>query len=310
MSAVVFRDVALDQGGRRVLSGVSFVVEPGQFVGVLGPNGSGKTTVMRAIVGLLPVTAGSISVCGAPVRRGNPAIGYGPQLRRTLADARFTGFEVVLSGAGGERWGLPWATKRDRAAAWSALERVGGSDLANRPIGEMSGGERQRLMIAQALLGEPRLLLLDEPLVSLDPARQADIVALVAAIARERNIAVLFSAHEVNPLVGAIDRVLYLARGHAATGTIDEVVTGPVLSRLYGSSIDVVRVDGRIFVMSGRHDVERGEHCGHAHSHEHGHGEHAHGGHSHAHDHGPADVHSGPATVGHQHRERTPHAEL
>lgn len=275
-AAVSLSGVRLVQGGRAILNDVSFRVEPGEFIGVLGANGAGKTTMMRAILGLMPVAAGEIRVNGAAVARGNPAIGYVPQVRRSLAELQLTGLELVASAAGGERWGWPFARRRDRDAARAALDLVGAGFLAGRPLAEMSGGERQRLLIAQAIMGEPALLLLDEPLVSLDPSRQNEIVQLTARVARERNVAVLFSAHEVNPLMGAIDRVLYLAGGAAAIGPVDEVVTGPVLSRLYHAPIDVVRVDGRIFVMSGRSDVERSGHCGHPHCDDHDHSQHHH----------------------------------
>ena len=158
------------------------------------------------------------------------------------------------------------------------LAAVGARDLAERPLSEMSGGERQRLLLAQALLGEPRLLLLDEPLISLDYRYQEAVIELVRRFARDRNITVLFSAHELNQLIGALDRVLYLGNGHAALGTVAEVVTAPVLSRLYGADIDVVRADGHIFVLSRGRDVERADHLhdeGHGHDHHHEHHHHA-----------------------------------
>jgi len=161
-------------------------------------------------------------------------------------------------------------TQVDRKKIEETLVAVGARDLAERPLAEMSGGERQRLLLAQALLGEPRLLLLDEPLISLDQRYQETVVSLVRSFARERNITVLFSAHEFNQLVGALDRVLYLGNGHAALGTVAEVVTAPVLSTLYGTPIDVVRADGHIFVLSRGRDVERTDHL-HDHAHDHGH---------------------------------------
>ena len=144
------------------------------------------------------------------------------------------------------------------------LSLVGARELARRPLRELSGGERQRLLLAQALLGGPRILLLDEPLISLDPHHQRTVVELVRRLKEELRVTVLFSAHELNPLLGALDRVLYLGRGHAALGTVAEVITGPVLSRLYGSPIDVVSVGERIFVMNGEHDVEHAPHRHHA----------------------------------------------
>jgi zinc/manganese transport system ATP-binding protein len=182
-----------------------------------------------------------------------------------------SGWDFVACVASGHRLGLPILGAAARADAERALDLVGARKLARRPLAEISGGERQRLLLAQTLIGRPQLLLLDEPLISLDPRHQQEVVELVKNLQTELGITVLFSAHEINPLLGAIDQVLYLGRGQAALGPIDEVITGPVLSRLYGSDIDVIRLKGRIFVMSGGHDVERDEH-----RHE---GAHAHGGH-------------------------------
>jgi zinc/manganese transport system ATP-binding protein len=265
MSAAALDHVSIALGGRQVLSDVTFVIESAEFIGLLGPNGSGKTTLMRALLGLIKPSAGTIRVLGHDVRRGNPAVGYMPQSRRAIEGLSLSGFDYVASASNGHRWGLPRldaAARRDVAAA---LEMVGASELARRPLAETSGGERQRLLLAQALLGRPSLLLLDEPLISLDPHHQGAVVELVRRLQKELKIAVLFSAHELNPLLGVLDRVLYLGNGHAALGPVDEVITGPVLSRLYGAEIDVVRLEGRIFVMAGGHDVERAEHRHDAH---------------------------------------------
>jgi zinc/manganese transport system ATP-binding protein len=209
-------------------------------------------------------------VLDKPVARGNAAIGYMPQTRSSLEHMRLSGWDFVASGVNGHRWGLPILGRVARKEVNWALEQVQAIELARRPLMETSGGERQRLLLAQALLGRPRLLLLDEPLISLDPHHQAMVIGLTRKLQKELGITVLFSAHELNPLLGALDRVLYLGQGHAAIGTVEEVVTGPVLSRLYGSEIDVVHLNGRIFVMSGRHDLERD-----AHQHEHS-GHHVH----------------------------------
>ena len=267
MNAIELTGVTLAFGTRTVLSEVDLTIGDSEFVGVLGPNGSGKTTLMRAILGLLAPRKGTLRVLGKPVARGNPAIGYMPQMRGALDQLRLTGRDFVASGVRGHCWGLPLLNRQGRQEVDHALERVRATHLADRPLAETSGGERQRLMLAQALLGRPRLLLLDEPLISLDPHHQAAVVELTRTLQRELGITVLFSAHELNPLLRALDRVLYLGHGQAALGTVDEVVTGPVLSRLYGSDIDVVRLNGRIFVMSGSHDVERD-------AHQHDHGEH------------------------------------
>ncbi len=260
MTAIALDDVRLALGGRDVLSGVSLHVGAREFVGVLGPNGAGKTTLMRAVLGLVTPRQGTIVVLGRPAARGNPAVGYMPQSRSAIASLRLSGLDFVASAVNGHRPGLAWLDRAARIEVDRVLDLVGAGTLARRPLVETSGGERQRLLLAQALIGSPRLLLLDEPLISLDPNHQRGVVELVKALQTELGITVLFSAHELNPLLGAIDRVLYLGNGRAALGTVDEVITGPVLSRLYGSEIDVVRLKGRIFVMSGAQDMERDAH--------------------------------------------------
>jgi zinc/manganese transport system ATP-binding protein len=256
MSAITFNGVRLSLGGRVILDGVSLEIAEREFVGVLGPNGAGKTTLMRAILGLVPPDRGAIQVLGRPAARGNPAVGYMPQVRAGLSNIRLSGWEFVAGVVNGHRLGLPIPGRAGRAEVDRALDLVGARALGRRPLSETSGGERQRLLLAQALIGRPRLLLLDEPLISLDPHHQRAVVELAKSLQAELGIAVLFSAHELNPLLGALDRVLYLGGGQAALGTVDEVITGPVLSRLYGSAIEVVRLRGRIFVMSGSLDVE------------------------------------------------------
>jgi zinc/manganese transport system ATP-binding protein len=276
MNAIELDRVTIKIGGRSVLVDTSLAIERGEFIGVLGPNGAGKTTLMRAILGLLAPSAGSVRVFGRAPQCGDPDIGYLPQVRTVLPDLRVRGLDFIASSLHGERWGVPSLARADRMMIDRTLAAAGARGLAERPLSEMSGGERQRLLLAQALLGEPRLLLLDEPLISLDHRYQEAVIELVRRFARDRNITVLFSAHELNQLIGALDRVLYLGNGHAALGTVAEVVTAPVLSQLYGADIDVVRADGHIFVLSRGRDVERTDHL-------HGAG-HDHGGH---HDHRP-----------------------
>jgi zinc/manganese transport system ATP-binding protein len=265
-------------GGRDILVDTSFAIARGEFIGVLGPNGAGKTTLIRAILGLLPPRAGSLRVFGRAPRRGDPQIGYLPQVRTVVPDLRVRGFDFIASSVHGERWGLPSLTGPDRRMIERTLAAIGAADLAGRPLSDMSGGERQRLLLAQALLGDPQLLLLDEPLISLDYRYQEAVIGLVRRFARDRNIAVLFSAHELNQLIGTLDRVLYLGNGHAALGTVAEVATAPVLSQLYGTEIEVVRANGHIFVVSRGRDVERSDHGhddGHGHDHSRGHHHHA-----------------------------------
>ena len=268
-AAVELARASLRVGNRDVLHEVSFAIRPGEFIGVLGPNGAGKTTLLRAILGLLAPGEGTLRVFGRTPHRGDASIGYLPQVRTVLPDVRLRGVDFIASSFNGERWGLPSLSRTDRHAIDAMLERVGAQDLSRRPLAEMSGGERQRLLLAQALIGNPRLLLLDEPLIGLDARHQETAIGVVADACRERGVTVLFSAHELNQLIGTLDRVLYLGNGRAALGTVDEVITAPVLSALYGTDIHVVHAGGHIFVMSRGRDVEHV-----AHQHEHGHGHH------------------------------------
>jgi zinc/manganese transport system ATP-binding protein len=261
MNIVEFDCATIGVGRRTVLSDVSLAVGSGEFVGVLGPNGAGKTTLMRTILGLLEPSAGTVRVFAETPRRGNPAIGYLPQMRSVRrSDLRMRGLDFIASSVHGQRWGLPVLSRADRRMIDEMLDAAGARSLADRPMSVMSGGERQRLLLAQALLGSPRLLVLDEPLISLDSRHQEIMIGLVRRFSRERGITVMFSAHELNQLLGVLDRVLYLGGGRAVLGTVEEVVTAPVLSRLYGTDIDVIRTGGHIFVVSRGRDVERTDH--------------------------------------------------
>ncbi len=284
MDALAFHDAELVLGGRSVLAGVNLAIGQGEFIGLLGANGAGKTTLLRAALGLVAPSRGSIAVLGRPATRGNPAIGYMPQIRATPANLLISGRDFVACVVGGERWGLPLLGTAGRAEVDRVLDLVGATALAKRPLAELSGGERQRLLLAQALVGRPKLLLLDEPLMSLDPSHQTGVVELVSSLHRTLGVTVVFSAHELNPLLGVMDRVLYVGNRQAALGRVDEVITAPVLSRLYGAPIEVVRLGGRIFVMAGGHDMARDTHgCGdHQHDHASGHAP----GHAHGHAHG------------------------
>jgi zinc/manganese transport system ATP-binding protein len=270
MSAVAVDHATIAIGGNAILTDVSFAIADGEFVGVLGPNGAGKTTLMRAILGLLPLQSGGMSVLGNSVSRGHAGIGYLPQTRAAPPALRLTAREFLAASSRGNRWGLPLVRAADRREIDRAIDLVDARALADRPLITLSGGERQRMLLAQALIGQPRLLLLDEPLISLDPRQQQAVVALVRRLTDELALTVLFTAHELNQVLPAVDRVLYLGNGQAALGTVDEIVTPAVMSRLYGTDIDVVRVNGRIFVLADGHDVEHRPHE-HDHAHEHSH---------------------------------------
>ncbi len=257
--AVELDGAAVRVGRRTVWSDVSLRIGAGEFVAVLGANGSGKSTLLKAILGALPVAAGRIAVLGGAPGASNAAIGYLPQRRSFAQGTRLRGSDIVRLGLDGDRWGVPlpfaWGRAADGARAARArvaevIERVGASAYAQRPIGELSGGEQQRLLIAQALVRRPRLLLLDEPLDSLDLPNQLAVAALVGEICREQGVAALLVAHDVNPLLGRLDRVVYLAAGRAVEGTVAEVVTTATLSALYGAPVEVLRAsDGRLVVV-------------------------------------------------------------
>ena len=243
--------VAIALGERPVLRDVTADVRAGEFVGLIGSNGAGKTTLLRVVLGLLRPDGGRVSVLGRPVGRGNRAIGYVPQKAQIDPDTPLRGRDLVALGLDGERWGLPLPSRTRRAHIEDALRAVDALAYADAPAGRLSGGEQQRLLIAQALLTGPRLLLLDEPLSNLDLRSANEVVRLVAQIGRERGVAVLLVAHDMNPLLAVMDRVLYLAEGRSAIGPVDEVVRADVLSRLYGYHVDVLRVHGRIVVVAG-----------------------------------------------------------
>lgn len=263
-AVVRMRGAAAVVGGKQIWSQASLAVRPGQFVAVLGPNGAGKSTLLNAILGLTPVT-GAVEVLGGSPGRRRAEIGYLPQRRAFDAGVRVRGIDVVRLGLDGARWGTPipllsrvLAPQRfrdDRARLRQVVEMVGASAYAHRPIGRCSGGEQQRLLIAQALVRRPRLLLLDEPLDSLDVPSQAGISALIRDICRRENVAVVMVAHDVNPILPYLDRLVYLARGTVVSGNPEEVITGERLSALYGIPVEVLRDSTGRLVVVGQPDI-------------------------------------------------------
>jgi zinc/manganese transport system ATP-binding protein len=258
--ALRLRDVTLAPGGHAVLRHLDLEVPQGLFVGVFGPNGAGKTTLLRAALGLLRPTSGLITVFGEPAGASGSSVGYMPQTRTPLSDLSLSGWDFVAVASGGAGWGLARPNRAQRADVARVIDLVDAGAYAHRPVRTLSGGERQRLMLAQALLGTPRMLLLDEPLSSLDPHHQSATIGLVRDLQKQLGLTVLFTAHELSPLLPVLDTVLYLGNGEAALGTVDEVVTAPTLSRLYGAPIEVFHVQGRIFVMADGHAMERDTH--------------------------------------------------
>jgi zinc/manganese transport system ATP-binding protein len=243
--------------GRPVLDDISFAIAPGQFTGLIGSNGAGKTTLFRVILGLAAggSVSGRVLVAGEPRSRRNPLIGYVPQKFALDPDVPLRARDLVALGIDGHRLGFAvgWAGagSRRRERVDSMLSAVGALGFADARVGELSGGEQQRVLIAHALISRPRLLLLDEPLANLDLRSAHEVVALVARVAAEQEVAVLISAHEINPLLPVMDRIVYLAGGHAVHGRVDDVVRGDVLTRLYGHHVDVLRVHGRVLVVAG-----------------------------------------------------------
>jgi zinc/manganese transport system ATP-binding protein len=263
---IEYESAGVRLGGRSIWRDVTFQVRSGEFVAILGPNGAGKSTLLKALLGVLPLSEGSVRVLGAPVRRGNPQIGYLPQRRSFDADVRVRGRDIVRLGLDGMRWGVPlpglqrlWGGARAREAAArveEVIELVDASHYTHRPIGELSGGEQQRLLIAQALVTRPRILLLDEPLESLDLHNQQIVSALIRHISQEQQVTVLMVAHDVNPILSYLDRVIYIGRSHTAIGTPQEVITSETLSRLYDTPIEVLHTrDGRIVVVGQPEEV-------------------------------------------------------
>jgi zinc/manganese transport system ATP-binding protein len=244
-------DVSVSLGGRQVLDQVSFSVEAGGFCGLIGSNGAGKTTLLRAILGMIPPSSGRIVVAGGTQSRRNPQIGYVPQKIVLEADMPLRARDLVGLGLDGHRFGIVRPAAKRREAVEEMLDAVGATRFADARIGNLSGGEQQRVMIAQALICRPKLLLLDEPLANLDIRSAAEVVDLLARIAADQHIAILLSAHDMNPLLPVMDRVVYLADGRAASGTTDQVVRTDTLSQLYGHHVEVIHVQGRVLVVSG-----------------------------------------------------------
>jgi zinc/manganese transport system ATP-binding protein len=245
--------VAAEAGERKLWSDVDLEVSPAEFVALLGPNGVGKSTLIKMLLGLHPIAAGQITVFGrSPVEARNE-VGYLPQRRRFDPELRVRARELVRLGLDGDRWGFPLPFSRNRAAAERVAEvvkLVDATEFIDRPIGELSGGEQQRVLIAQALVRAPKILLLDEPLDSLDLPTQSSIAALLSRICHDQGVAVVMVAHDVNPIMSYLDRVVYIAGGRAIVGHPIDVITGPTLSMLYGTPIEVLHAaDGSIVVV-------------------------------------------------------------
>ena len=238
-------------GGRPVLDDVGFTVGRGQFVGLIGSNGAGKTTLFRVVLGLLAPQAGVVRLGGRPWARRSRSVGYVPQKVAVDPDIPLRARDLVALGIDGQRFGFPLRGAARRRAVDDMLGAVDAERFADTRLGQLSGGELQRVLIGHALISGPRLLILDEPLANLDLRSEQEVVELLGRVARESGVAVLLSAHDMNPLLPVMDRVVYLANGHAVSGTTEEVIRPEVLSDLYGHPVDVLHVHGRIIVVAG-----------------------------------------------------------
>ena len=238
----------------------NFSIARGEFVGVLGPNGAGKTTLFRLLLGLAQPLEGELKLFGETPRRGNPRVGYVPQRHPIDNEIGIEALELVRLGLVGTKWGFSMNAAQERKEALRMLKLVDAEELAHRPLGELSGGELQRVFLAEALAAKPEILLLDEPLANLDVRREQELVHLVKDIAQKQNVTVLLIAHNINPLLPVLDRVMYIANGRVATGEPTRVLTSESLSEIYGTSIEVLRDShGRLAVLGIEEEVHHHE---------------------------------------------------
>ena len=248
-------NATLSYGPKPLWSNLNLEVRPQEFIAVIGANGSGKSSLLKAILGQTQLSAGTIKIEGKPVRRGSSRIGYIPQHRSTDESTPMRARDLLRLGFDGHHFGLPLPTRKMRASVNHVLDCIDGQDLADLPVGQLSGGQLQRFRVGQAVIGEPALILADEPLSALDMHQQQNVANLIDQERREHNAAVLFVTHDVNPILGMVDRVLYLANGNFKIGSPDEVLRSEVLTELYGTPVDVLRNQGRIVVV-GTHEHE------------------------------------------------------
>ena len=259
--AIVFDHLELRYGEHEVVGDFTGEIGAGEFVAVLGPNGAGKSTLLKAMLGLMPPARGNIEIFGHGPHRGCTQIGYMPQWRSHAGTSSLSGRAYLRAVLDGHLWGFGGASRAKDETIGQALRAVDAEAYADRPFSVLSGGERQRIALAQSLLGRPRILLLDEPLLNLDPRRQGELIEIVDGIRRRENVTVLFVGHDINPLTKVVDRVLYVAGGRAALGTVDEVINSEALTKLYHTPMKVLRLEDMLFILAeDQRTIEHGEH--------------------------------------------------
>ncbi|MEN9450535.1 MAG: Mn2+/Zn2+ transporter ATPase subunit, partial [Pseudomonadota bacterium] len=249
MNAIEFKQLSLAFGQRCIFQDFTANINAGEFVAILGANGAGKSTLLRSILGLIAPSKGSIALFGQAVHKGAAFIGYMPQMRQNIGNS-LSAYAWLGANLNGYQWGLPVLNAQQKEELQRVIQLVKAEKIVNRPYSFLSGGERQRLLLAQALLNKPKILLLDEPLMNLDPYYQATLVSLIDDIRLQYGITILFTSHDINPLLTSVDRVLYLAKGKAVIGLVDEIINSKKLSELYGLDIQVIQHEQQLFVIN------------------------------------------------------------
>jgi zinc/manganese transport system ATP-binding protein len=248
-NAITFKQLSLAYEQRSIFCDFTAEIKSGEFIAILGMNGAGKSTLLRSILGLIPVKQGQISVLTQPVQKGSAQIGYMPQVRQHVVSSSLNALAWLTANVNGFKWGLPFLTAMQKQEIARVVQLVKAENIMDRPYALLSGGERQRLLLAQALLNKPKLLLLDEPLMNLDPYYQENLVFLINTIRLALGVTVLFTSHDINPLLSTVDRVLYLANGNVAIGVVSEIITSEKLSELYNKKIHVIHHEKQLFVL-------------------------------------------------------------
>lgn len=249
MQAILFSHLTVQFGARVVIDDFSAEINSGEFIGIFGPNGAGKSVLLLTILGLLRPKSGDVLLFGQKNMRGNSQIGYMPQARHAPLNNRLSGRTRLLACLRGNRYGLPFTSKQDKHRVAELIRMVEADHYADRPFSVLSGGEKQRLLLAQALLNRPRILLLDEPLSGLDPRQQYRLIELIKQVQKELSVTILFTAHDVNPLLQVMDRIIYLANGRVAMGKVADVINSATLSWLYNTKIEVFKHHDRLLVV-------------------------------------------------------------